>query len=174
MAVTKTHGHAMLAKVVAKSVVAKPPRAAAIIARAIILKAKDFPMSSDKDFQQHVAHVASEIPGAREINDLAAQIRKLKMPDQGPEYKDLKGKYGSASADLVRQICEAERNVTPDKVKDALDSAAGPRGQSGVKELEGHRKYKAELKITGAGKRLYATRDKTGGKYAFVEMGKHT
>jgi hypothetical protein len=170
-----TSYHDSIAKEVAKSVNAKPPRAAAIIAKAIEHKIKNFPCDGDKDMQIHVAHVYKVLMTSHgtQVPDIAAQIKKVKAPE-APAYKAVKGKYGQVSAKLVEEFCLAEKNVTEDKIKDACNTAAKPKGDSGVKVLEGHKKYTAELKITGAGKRLYATAAPSGVRYTFVELGKHT
>lgn len=169
----KTAHHSKLAKVVSKSVLSKPQRAASIIATAITHNLKNFPMKSDSDMQKHVIFVAQDIEGASNITNLTAQIKAVKMPPPPNPYKQIKGKYGAVSADLLEQFCNQVKNATPEKVADACNKAAGPRGQSGVKELEGAGKFIAELKLTGDGKRLYA-KTKKGSCYVFTEMGKHT
>jgi hypothetical protein len=167
--------HDSIAKEVANSVKAKPPRAAAIIAKAIEQKIKDFPFDGDKDMQMHVAHVYAVLAKGHgaQVPDIADQIKKVKAPAVA-SYKAVKGKYGAVSAKLVEDFCLAEPNVTEDKIAAACEKAAAKEADSGVKELTAHKKYTAELKITGASKRLYATAAKSGARYTFVELGKHT
>ena len=167
--------HDAIAKEVANSVKSKPPRAAAIIAKAIEQKIANFPTETDKDMQTHVAHVYTTLAKSHgvQVPDIVDQIKKVKAPEL-PKYKAAQGRYGSVSAKLVEEFCLAETNVTEEKIRDACDRAAAKEGDSGVKELKDHKKYTAELKITGASKRLYATAQKTGARYTFVVLGKHT
>jgi len=173
MGMPKLNGyHTQLAKVVFKSVKSKPQRAAAIIERAILHNIKNFPADNDKEMQAHVFFVGKAMKADDLIPDFVAQVKKIKAPVIA--FKAQKGRYGTVSADLVEQFCAAERNVTEDKIGDACDSAAKKQNDSGVKLLNDHKKYSAELKITGAGKRLYALNSEKGPKYKFTVLGKHT
>lgn len=176
MPVSRTGNHDTVAKKCAGAVKAKPARAAAIIERALILNKRERDamvkkLDDDAEWREHIVVIGS-CTGAQLPPDFVAQVKQLKAP--GGDYSAVKGKYGAVSADLVEALCEAERSVTQDKIKDACNNAAAKKGDSGVKELTGHAKYTAELKITGASKRLYAKRKKSGARYTFDEIGKHT
>ena len=176
MPVKKTGNHQSVADKCKAAVKAKPARAAALIERALIVNARERDamvkkMDDDKEWREHIV-VIGACTGAPLPPDFTQQVKRLKAP--GAQYSAVNGKYGSVSKDLVEKFCDAETNVTQDKIKEACDSAAARQGQSGVKELTGHKKYKAELKITGASKRLYATNDKRGAKYTFDVLAKHT
>ena len=99
----------------------------------------------DGEWREHIV-IIGKATGAELPPDFIAQVKKLKAPGGG--FSAVKGKYGSVSADLVEEFCNAERNVTQDKIKDACNRAAAKKADSGVKELTGHAKYIAELKIT--------------------------
>lgn len=176
MPVSRTGNHDTVAKKCANAVKAKPARAAAIIERALLLSANERKMmvkkpDDDKEWREHIV-VIGKCTGAELPPDFIAQVKKLRAP--GSEYKSVKGKYGVVSADLVEEFCNAERNVTQDKIEDACNNAAAKKNDSGVKELTDHRTYTAELKITGASKRLYSRKKKSGSKYTFEVLGNHT
>lgn len=176
MPVSRTGNHDNVAKKCAGAVKAKPARAAAIIERALILSARERAAmvkkpDDDQEWREHIVVIA-KCTGVFLPPDFVAQVKKLKAP--GAEFGAVKGKYGAVSADLVEAFCNAERNVTQDKIKEACGRAAAKQADSGVKELTGHDKYTAELKITGASKRLYAKKKKSGARYTFEVLGNHT
>lgn len=168
----KSSNHESIAKTVEKSVKQKPARAVSIIERALLQQSKKFPAETDKEMQEHVK-IVGELCGV-DVGHSTFKTPLAKVGAPPKVYKQVKGKYGVVSAKLVQDLCEAETNVTEDKIKDACDTAAAKVGASGVKELTGHKKYKAELKITGASKRLYATKAKSGAAYTFDVLAKHT
>ncbi|MEM8578089.1 MAG: hypothetical protein AAGF60_09585 [Pseudomonadota bacterium] len=175
MAVSRTGNHDTVAKAIANSVKNKPNRSAQIIHNALVrvmgkmngmIKKPD----DDKEWREHIVVIA-RCTGAELPPDFIAQVKALKAP--GASYSSVKGKYGSVSASLVEDFCNAERNVTEDKIREACGKAAAKENSTGVKELTGHKTYIAELKITGASKRLYAKK-KSGACYTFEVLGKHT
>jgi len=173
MGMPKLNGyHTQIAKVVFKSVKSKPKRAASIIERVILHNIKNFPAANDKEMQAHVFFVGKAMKADEFIMDFVAQVKKIKAPEI--TFKAQKGRYGTVSADLVEDFCAAERNVTEDKIGDACNNAARRQNDSGVKLLDSHRRYSAELKITGAGKRLYALNSESGPRYKFTVLGNHT
>lgn len=177
MTVAKTNAHVSLAKVIANSVKSKPNRAAAIIERALLLASKKnngiFDADTDKEMREHVS-IMGEILGAdKDIPDFAQQVAKVKAPPKAT-YKAITGKYGKVAANLVEDFVNAETNVTPEKIQDACNRAAAKQADSGVKVLDTHKTYTAELKITGASKRLYSRAKPSSGRYTFTELGKHT
>ena len=164
MPVSRTGNHDTVAKKCASAVKSKPARAAAIIERALLLSANERKMmvkkpDDDKEWREHIV-VIGKCTGAELPPDFIVQVKKLRAP--GSEYKSVKGKYGVVSADLVEEFCNAERNVTQDKIEEACNNAAAKVNDTGVKELTDHKSYTAELKITGASKRLYSKKRSPG------------
>jgi len=129
-----------------------------------------FEITTDKEAQDYVTAVAEELElTAATSPEFKAALSGIKADDP---YKKVRGKYGVVPAEQVEAVC-IKYKIKRDVIADAINTAAGPKGENGVKGLEGHKKYTAELKLIAmGGERLYST--KAGPKYRFDEIGKHT
>jgi hypothetical protein len=131
-----------------------------------------FEIVTDKDAQDFVLAVAEELElSAAETPEFKAALSGIKADDP---YKKVKGKYGVVPAEQVEEVCTRFK-IKREVIVDAINTLAGPKGQNGVKEIQGGLadKYPAELKLMAmGGERLYSS--KPGPKYVFDEIGKHS
>ncbi len=132
---------------------------------------KTFPITRDVDIATYVEEIGKFMGTYTDHPVFQAGLKPL--AGNGSLYKEVNGTYGKVPAGVVYQVCtkyKIQRNV----IDQACRKYAKAQGDNGIKVLEGHKSYEAELKLMAmGGERVYA-KTKVGGKYVFDNIAKHT
>ena len=130
-----------------------------------------FPITKDKDLGTYVEAVAAYLGIYTDHPTFQSSARKLK--GGGNLYGEVIGSKGRVPSDVVYQVCERFK-IQRAVINDACGRALTGAGGNGVKGLNNHKSYKAELKLmVMGGERIYAT-EQQNGVWVFDKVAKHT
>lgn len=130
-----------------------------------------FPITKDKDMALYVEEIGKHLGIYTRHPTFQLSLKPLQ--GSGDLYKEVIGTHGRVPATLVYEICEKYK-IKRDVIALACNNYASPQGSNGIKVLDGHKSYTAELKLLAmGGERVYA-KEKSSGKYLFDKIAKHT
>lgn len=130
-----------------------------------------FPITKDNDLGTYVEAIANHLGIYAANPTFQLEVKKLK--GGGDLYKEVIGSKGRVPSDVVYQVCERFK-IQRALIVEACGKALTGHGGNGVKSLNNHKTYKAELKLMAmGGERIYATAQQSG-VWVFDKVAKHT